>query len=150
MDAGGGRTYPLTVMPKPPKRGGRPVTARPSSQPPASASIPAAAAGGTARVARVLESPASAIFAAFNDPSRRAWSPEPLYRVLSALPTRFVRLALPDGSQVAVSITRQGNARTNVAVEITGLADRAAVERATQRWRDGLGALAEQLDFGWD
>jgi hypothetical protein len=86
------------------------------------------------------------VFAAFNDPSRRAWSPEPLYRVLSALAPRFVRLALPDGSQVAAAITRQGNSRCAVSVEISGLPDKEAAARVTTRWRDGLGALAEQLD----
>jgi hypothetical protein len=111
---------------------------------------PVDASGPMIRVTRMFESSASAVFAAFNDPARRAWSPEPLYRVLSALAPRFVRFALPDGAQVAVSITRQGNTRCAVTVEVTGLADRMAAARATARWRDGLGALAEQLDVAWD
>jgi hypothetical protein len=61
-----------------------------------------------------------------------------------------VRLALPDGSQVSAGITRQGNTRSSVSIEIAGLADREAVQLASARWRAGLDALAEQLDLDWD
>lgn len=111
--------------------------------------LPPAAVGTMIRVTRMFETSASAVFSCFNDPNRRAWSPEPLYRVLSALAPRFVRIALPDGTELTASITRQGNTRCAVTVEVVGLATRAAAANATARWRHGLDALAEQLDFEW-
>lgn len=96
---------------------------------------------------RVFEVPAKAVYSALNDASRRNWAPEPGYRVVSALAPRFVRVDLPSGGQLAFSIERQGNTRCSVSLEFSSVAD---VTKATAQWRDGLGALAEQLDFDWD
>jgi hypothetical protein len=102
------------------------------------------------RVTRILDAPASSVFRALNDPARRGWSPEPLYRVVSALAPRFVRLALPDGSQVSVAIDRQGNVRCSVTVEQSGLPANLPADVAYGRWKGALAALAEQLDAEWD
>jgi hypothetical protein len=102
------------------------------------------------RVTRILDAPASSVFRALNDPARRGWSPEPLYRVVSALAPRFVRLALPDGSQVSVAIDRQGNVRCSVTVEQSGLPASLPADVAYGRWKGALAALAEQLDAEWD
>lgn len=107
-------------------------------------------AGVTVRASRILDASASAVFRALNDPTRRGWSPEPLYRVLSALAPRFVRLALPDGSQVSVAITRQGNVRCSVAIEHSGLPADSQPIAVRQRWMAALAALAEQLDTDLD
>jgi hypothetical protein len=102
------------------------------------------------RVTRIIDAPASSVFRALNDPARRGWSPEPLYRVVSALAPRFVRLALPDGSQVSVAIDRQGNVRSSVTVEQSGLPASMPEDAARRRWLGALAALAEQLDAEWD
>lgn len=107
---------------------------------------PRASAGGGARVHRVFDVPAKAVFAAVTDATRRNWAPEPGFRILSALAPRFVRLDLPSGGQVAFAIERQGNTRCAVALEFSGVAD---ATRAATQWRDGLGALAELLDHDW-
>jgi hypothetical protein len=69
------------------------------------------------------------------------------------LAPRFVRLAFPDGALVAISITRQGNTRCSVGVELTqpptGGEAPAMRERERDRWRGALAALAEQLDHDW-
>jgi hypothetical protein len=132
--------------PKPAPRPPRPPVINPATGMPVQ---PPAASGTVIRVARMFETSASAVYSCFNDPNRRAWSPEPLYRVLSALAPRFVRLALPDGTELTASITRQGNTRCAVTVEVIGLPDRATAANATARWRHALDALAEQLDADW-
>lgn len=137
--------------PKPKKKKPAPRPPRPPQLDPNTGLpvLPPAAVGTMIRVTRMFETSASAVFSCFNDPNRRAWSPEPLYRVLSALAPRFVRIALPDGTELTASITRQGNTRCAVTIEVVGLATRAAAANATARWRHGLDALAEQLDFEW-
>lgn len=102
---------------------------------------------GGARVHRIFELPAKAVYAAVNDPSRRHWMPEPGLRVVSALAPRFVRFDLPSGGQVSLAIERQGNSRCAVALEFFGVAD---VDQVARHWRDGLAALAEMLDHDWD
>jgi hypothetical protein len=131
-----------------PARPVRPAASTPPSTPPSSP--PSAPARGVVRVTRILDAPASSVFRALNDPARRGWSPEPLYRVVSALAPRFVRLALPDGSQVSVAIDRQGNVRCSVTVEQSGLPTSLPADVAYGRWKGALAALAEQLDAEWD
>ena len=111
-------------------------------------------ARGTAKLAagdltRTIEAPASAVFSLLTDPARRGWSPAPVMRVLSALAPRFVRLALPDGTTVGISIARQGNARCIVSVELTALPSGADAAVVRHTWRGALAALADQLDHDW-
>jgi hypothetical protein len=104
-------------------------------------------ATATVRVTRVFEASASAVLRAFNDPTRRDWAPGRMWRVVSVLAPRFVRMAWPDGSLVSVSITRQGNTRTSIVLEHSKLPDDAAVKAAREEWRAALSRMAEQLDF---
>ena len=102
------------------------------------------------RLSRVLNVPASAIFRAINDPERRGWAPESLFRIMSVLAPRFIRLAFPDGTNVAISVARQGNARALVALEITKLPIGTDERDVKERWDEALSALQEQLDTSWD
>lgn len=106
-------------------------------------------AGAFVEVARVIDAPASAIFRMINDPAKREWAPERLYRVMSALPPRFARLAFPDGSQVAIAIVRQGNTRSSVSIEHGMLPAGADTEALRRRWTDALYALSDALDSDW-
>lgn len=105
--------------------------------------------GAFVEVARVIDAPASAIFRMINDPAKREWAPERLYRVMSALPPRFARLAFPDGSQVAIAIVRQGNTRSSVSIEHGMLPAGADTEALRRRWTDALYALSDALDSDW-
>lgn len=106
-------------------------------------------AGVFVEVSRVLDAPASAIFRMINDPAKRDWAPERLYRVLSSLPPRFARLGFPDGSQVAIAIVRQGNTRSAVSIEHGMLPAGADMESLRRRWTDALRALSDALDSDW-
>ncbi len=97
-------------------------------------------------VTRTLDGSVSAVFRAFNDPTRRDWCHERLYSVRSTVAPRMLRLAMPDESVVAVSIARQGNTRCMVAVEQSKLPDAPAGERARQGWKGSLERLAMLLD----
>jgi hypothetical protein len=105
---------------------------------------------GAVIVQRTLNVPASAVFRAINDRDRREWAPQQLYRVVSVLAPRFIRLAFPDGTLVAVSVTRLGNARSAVAVELTKFPDSTDERELRERWAHALAALQEQLDTAWD
>ncbi len=102
------------------------------------------------RVSRIIDAPAASILRAVTDADRRGWAPVPVARVVSILAPRFVRLALPDGSQVAITITRQGNTRCGVQIEHTGLAANRPVADVKREWMGALAGLAEQLDAEWD
>ncbi len=95
---------------------------------------------------RTLDASVSAVFRAFNDPTRRGWVHERLYSVQAAVAPRMLKLAMPDGSVVTVTIQRQGNTRTLVSLEQSRIADAAAAERARQAWRGALERLAAMLD----
>ena len=101
-------------------------------------------------VQRTLNVPASAVIRAINDPDRRGWAPQSLYRVVSLLAPRFIRLAFPDGTLVAITVTRQGNARCTVSVELTALPAGTDERVLHERWVHALAALQDQLDSSWD
>jgi hypothetical protein len=101
-------------------------------------------------VQRTLNVPASAVIRAINDPDRRGWAPQQLYRVVSLLAPRFIRLAFPDGTLVAITVTRQGNARCTVSVELTNLPAGTDERALHERWAYALAALQDQLDSSWD
>ena len=99
---------------------------------------------------RTLNVPASAVIRAINDADRRDWAPERLYRVVSVLAPRFIRIAFPDGSLAAFSVNRQGNARCTVTVELCKLPEGADEKQLRDRWSYALAALQEQVDHSWD
>lgn len=107
-------------------------------------------AGRSVRVSRIFHVPASAIFRAINDLDKRGWAPDPLYKIVSVLAPRFIRLAFPDGSLVGIAVMRQGNARCTVSVEHSRIPDGASDAQVRDRWTVALAALAEQIDTGWD
>ncbi len=96
-------------------------------------------------VSRSLEASASEVFRAFNDPTRRAWSPMRDYAVRSTIAPRLLRIALRDGTLLTVTIARKGNSRCAVTVEQSRLPDEGAAERARATWRDALARLADLL-----
>lgn len=96
-------------------------------------------------VSRSLEASASEIFRAFNDPSRRSWSPVRDYVVRNTIAPRLLRIALPDGTQLTVTIARKGNTRCMVTLEQSKLPDELSAEQARARWRDALALLADLL-----
>ncbi|WP_396206346.1 hypothetical protein [Gemmatimonas sp.] len=128
-----------------PPRGADTTSTLPSAS--ASASAPTRSA---VSVQRTLNVPASAVIRAINDTERRGWSPEPLYRVMSVLAPRFIRVAFPDGSLAAFSVNRQGNARCTVTVELSKLPEGADEKQLRDRWSYALAALQEQVDHSWD
>lgn len=105
---------------------------------------------GAVRVSRIIDAPAASILRAVTDADRRGWAPVPVARVVSILAPRFVRLALPDGSQLAITITRQGNTRCGVQIEHMGLTGNRPVADIKREWMGALAGLAEQLDAEWD
>jgi hypothetical protein len=102
------------------------------------------------RVSRIIDAPAASILRAVTDADRRGWAPVPVARVVSILAPRFVRLALPDGSQLVITITRQGNTRCGVQIEHTGLTGNRPLADIKREWMGALAGLAEQLDAEWD
>jgi hypothetical protein len=96
-------------------------------------------------VSRTLEGTASEVFRAFNDPTRRAWCPVQDYIVRTTIAPRSLRLGMPDGSLVAVSIERKGSVRSAIEVQHSKLEDAAAADRAKSLWREALARLAEML-----
>lgn len=128
-------------------RGGKTTSNRPSTPSRGETAKPETNA---VRVSRIIDAPAASILRAVTDADRRGWAPVPVARVVSILAPRFVRLALPDGSQVAITITRQGNTRCGVQIEHMGLAANRPVADVKREWMGALAGLAEQLDAEWD
>ena len=142
---------PPRTSSRPPVAAARPPRGQTPSAPPVPLSAAAAApTRGTVSVQRTLTVPASAVIRAINDTDLRAWSPEPLYRVMTVLAPRFIRVAFPDGSLAAFAVNRQGNARCTVTVELSKLPDGADEKQLRDRWSYALAALEEQVDSGWD
>jgi hypothetical protein len=96
-------------------------------------------------VTKTVEASASEIFRAFNDPTRRGWSAIPNFVVRTAVAPRFLRIAMPDGTEVSVAINRKGNVRSTIEVQHARLLDAPAVDKAREQWRMSLGRLAEML-----
>ena len=94
---------------------------------------------------RTLDATASEVFRAFNDPTRRGWSAVTDYVVRTTIAPRSLRLGMPDGTLVAVTIARKGNVRCQVTIDHTKLTDAAHAERAKNAWREALARLAEML-----
>ena len=146
----------LTISERPARTSSRPpvAAARPPRGPAVAPTAASAASPGPTRgalsVQRTLNVPASAVILAINDTDRREWAPERLYRVVSVLAPRFIRIAFPDGSLAAFSVNRQGNARCTVTVELSKLPEGADEKQLRDRWAYALAALQDQVDHSWD
>lgn len=101
--------------------------------------------GFDATVSRAVEASVSEMFRAFNDPTRRAWCHAGNYVVRSVVAPRLLRLAMPDGSLITVTISRKGNVRCMVEVLHSLLATADAAELAKRQWRESLSRLAGLL-----
>lgn len=96
-------------------------------------------------VARSIEASASEVFRAFNDPTRRSWSPVRDFVVRTTIAPRLLRISMRDGTLVTVTIARKGNSRCAVTVEQHKLPDELMAEQANGLWRDALARLADLL-----
>ncbi len=96
-------------------------------------------------VSRSLEASASEVFRAFNDPTRRAWSPVRDFVVRTTIAPRLLRIGMRDGTMVTVTIARKGNSRCAVTVEQHKLPDELSAEQAKAMWREALARLADLL-----
>ena len=96
-------------------------------------------------VSRSLEASASDVFRAFNDPTRRAWSPVRDFVVRTTIAPRLLRISMRDGTLVTVTIARKGNSRCAVTVEQHKLPDELTAEQAKGMWREALARLADLL-----
>ena len=101
--------------------------------------------GFDASVSRAVEASVSEMFRAFNDPTRRAWCHAANYVVRSTVAPRLLRLAMPDGSLITVTISRKGNVRCMVDVLHSLLPTADAAEQAKRQWRESLSRLAGLL-----
>jgi len=98
----------------------------------------------TATRSKTMGASLAALFAAFENPERRArWLPNS--QVKRATKYKSMRLVLDDGSQVVVGFTAKGDAKSQVAVEQTGLASAAAAAECKSAWSSRLETLAVQL-----
>jgi hypothetical protein len=104
------------------------------------------ATGLAANVSRTISAPADAVFAAWNDASRRvAWLPD-LLTIRKATPGKSLRITWADGTNVDVNLAAKGAAKTQVAVEHAKLAGALAVAEKKAFWKDALTRLGDALD----
>lgn len=96
-------------------------------------------------VSRTIEATVSEVFRAFNDPTRRMWCAVPDYVVRTTIAPRSLRLGMPDGTLVAVSILRKGGVRCQVTVDHTKLTDAAHAEQQKVEWRAALARLSDMI-----
>lgn len=95
---------------------------------------------------RTLPVPLARLFRAFHDPRRRArWLPGVRLTVRSATPEKYMRIAWPDGTSVAVGFLAKGSGKSQVAIQHERLADKAAAERMKAYWTERLDALGGLL-----
>jgi hypothetical protein len=85
------------------------------------------------------------LYRSWSDPKLRLkWLPGDL-TVRSATPQKYMRITWPDGSSVLLGFTKQGAAKSSVAVQHTKLGDRAAVTKMKAFWGERLSALGAVL-----
>jgi hypothetical protein len=94
---------------------------------------------------RTFPVPVTRLFQAWSEPAQRSAWLGPGTRVRTATTPKSLRLALGDGSIVAVGFTAKGSDRSVVAVEHAKLADRAAADRVRIEWAERFDALAQVL-----
>jgi hypothetical protein len=76
---------------------------------------------------------------------RRRWLTDAEPKVRSTSRPKSLRLALEDGTTVALWFMSKGERKSSVSVQHLGLPDRAAADRSKQLWGERLEALAERL-----
>lgn len=105
------------------------------------------AAGYNASVSRTLGVPVESLYAAWAEPERRdRWLGEAGLEVTRATAARSLRARLPDGSRLSVYFSAKGEARSQVTVDQTHLAEAEGVEEAKGFWRARLASLQELLE----
>lgn len=98
--------------------------------------------GYEASKSRTYAVPVEQLFEAFaNARRRKRWLPEKI-TVRSASANKAMRLALADGTVVLLGFYSKSPAKSSVAVQHTGLADRSAVANSKAFWSERLDALA--------
>lgn len=101
--------------------------------------------GYTATKSRTFDVPVSTLFDAFADTrTRRRWLPTKI-SVRSATPNKRMRMAWDDGTVVLVGFIPKSSAKSAVAVEHQGLADRSASEATKKAWSEAFDRLGELL-----
>jgi hypothetical protein len=90
--------------------------------------------------------PLPRLYRAWSDPRTRArWLSGVALSVRSATREKYMYITWPDATSVTVGFTRKGGAKSQVAVQHSKLADRAAATRMKAYWEERLGTLGEVL-----
>jgi uncharacterized protein YndB with AHSA1/START domain len=105
-------------------------------------------AGFQASVSRTFNAPAAEVFKAWKEPRTRArWLNEPGLIVRKATPDKSLRITWADGqTSVDVGLYPKGEAKTQVALQHSKLANATAVKRQKAYWAEALARLKEQLE----
>jgi uncharacterized protein YndB with AHSA1/START domain len=105
------------------------------------------ASGFEAGRSKTIAAPADAVFAAWNDPRRRArWLADPGITIRTAQPGKSLRITWVDGTHVDVGLVSKGEARTQVSVQHRKLANARAVEGMKAYWGKQLERLQALLE----
>lgn len=81
-----------------------------------------------------------------NDDQRRQWLPDAALTIRKATPGKSLRITWADGTDVDVNLTSRGEAKSQVAIQHSRLADAQAVATMKAYWRAGLEALKAFLE----
>ncbi len=95
---------------------------------------------------RTFAVPLARLYGAFHDPRIRGrWLPGVELMVRSATRGKYMRIAWPDHTSVAVGFLSKGTAKSQVAIAHEKLPDQASAKRAKEYWSERLDALKEIL-----
>lgn len=90
--------------------------------------------------------PLSRLYRAWSDARTRArWLPGVALSVRTASRERYMRISWPDATLVVVGFTKKAGTKSQVAVQHSKLADRAAQSQMKAFWEERLGTLGEVL-----
>jgi hypothetical protein len=93
---------------------------------------------------RTFPMPLGRLYRAFHDKrARTRWLPDTGFKVTSATANKYLRITWSDGSKVAVGFYSKGRGKSQVQVEQSGFAEKAAATRMKEFWAERLDALAE-------
>ncbi len=102
--------------------------------------------GYEANKSKVFAVPLSRLYRAFHDArTRRRWLSGVKLTVRTAIPEKSMRVTWPDGTSVQLYFLATGTAKSQLAVQHAGLADKASADRMKAWWAERLGALVEML-----
>jgi hypothetical protein len=102
--------------------------------------------GYEASKSKTFAVPVGALYRACADARRRArWLRAPKLTVRTATRDKTLRLGWADGTVVQLYFVPKGEAKSQIAIQHTGLADGTARERMKAYWAERLGALGELL-----